>query len=302
MRTVSGGEASGVRAVVIENERAGTARAALDVRRTLERAGVSAEVRVLPGSACAEAARAAVREGADAVVAAGGDGTVSAVAGALAGTGTPMGVLPLGTLNHFARDLGIPLELDAAARVIAAGAIRRVDVGEVNGRRFVNNSSVGFYPRVVRRRTRLRAFLGKWLALVWGAIAVLLRLPRIRLRLRTEGVDAPVVTPFLLVANGWYQPGLLRERQRAALDRGALSVYVARRASRLAFLRLAIRWLAGRGRDEDVVLLSARALSVESRRRSLDVAADGEVLRLRPPLRYEIHPGALAVLAPPATA
>lgn len=298
MHTLWSGGAAGVRAVVIENEGAGTVRPPEQVRAALAAAGVDAEVRVVPGDACGDAAAAAVREGAPAVVAAGGDGTVSAVAGALAGTGTPMGILPLGTLNHFALDLGIPLDLDEAARVVAGGCVRQVDVGEVNGRRFVNNSSVGLYPRVVRRRRRLRALFGKWLALVLGALAVLWRFPRVRLRLLAPGVDEPVMTPFLFVANNRYEPHLLADRKRAALDGGALHVYVARTDKRRAFVRIALRWLAGRGRDEDVSELSAREVSVESRRRALDVATDGEVTRLRPPLRYVIHPGALAVLAP----
>jgi diacylglycerol kinase family enzyme len=290
-----------MRVIVLQNEQAGGGQDADQVLGALRAAGVDAELRDVPGSALSDAAAAAARE-ADAVIAAGGDGTVSAVAHALAGTGTPMGILPLGTLNHFARDLGVPLELGAAARVIAAAAVQRVDVGEVNGRRFVNNSSVGFYPRVVRRRARLRAILGKWLAMAWGALAVLWRLPRLRLHLRTEDGAAPVVTPFLFVGNNRYTPGLRPERRREALDRGALHLYVAHGAGRWDLVRVALRFLLGRGRDTDLSELSARAVHVESRRSELDVAADGEVLRLRPPLRYRIHPGALAVLAPPARA
>jgi diacylglycerol kinase family enzyme len=286
--------------VVIQNEGAGSVRPPGEVRAALAAAGLDAEVRVVPGPRIGEAARAAVREGFDVVVAAGGDGTVSAVAGALAGTGARLGVLPLGTLNHFARDLGIPADLDEAVRVLAAGLVRRVDVGEVNGRRFVNNSSIGLYPRVVRRRRRLRALLGKWLALVLGGLQVLWRFPRLALRLQAAGVDAPVVTPFLFVANNRYEPDLRAGGRREALDRGALHLYVARTGKRRALLRIALRWMAGRGRDEDVAELSAREVSVDSRRYALDVAADGEVVRLRPPLRYVIHPGALAVLAPPA--
>lgn len=283
--------------MVIQNEGAGGRRAPEEVAAALRVAGIEAEVRLVDGATCRGIAAAAAA-GADAVVAAGGDGTVSAVAGVLAGTGTPMGVLPLGTLNHFARDLGIPLDLAEAARVIAAGAVRHVDVAEVNGHRFVNNSSVGFYPRVVRRRKKLRALLGKWIAMAFGALAVLWRLPRVRLRLQAEGREAPVVTPFLFVGNNRYEPGLFAERRREALDRGELRVYVARFAGRRAFLRIALRWLLGRGRDEDVAELSTRTVRVDSHRRALDVSADGEVLRLSPPLRYAIHPGALAVLAP----
>src|SRR6185503_16647759 len=101
---------------------------------------------------------------ADAVVIGGGDGTVSAAADRAVRHGKPIGVLPLGTLNHFARDLGMPPDLRDAVRAIATGVVREVDVGEVNGRVFVNNSSIGVYPTVVRDRDeqRLRFGRGKW--------------------------------------------------------------------------------------------------------------------------------------------
>jgi diacylglycerol kinase family enzyme len=293
-----GQPSDGVRVVVIQNAAAGTTRAAGEIAAALRAAGVEAEVRSVAGEACRREAAAAA-QGADAVVAAGGDGTVSAVASALAGSSKPLGVLPLGTLNHFARDLGIPLDLGEAAKVVAAGAVRQVDVAEVNGHPFVNNSSVGFYPHVVRRRSRLRAWLGKWLATAWSALAVLWRLPRMRLRLRAEGVEAPLLTPFLVVGNNRYERGLLlSDRHREALDGGELRIYVARDPGRLALVRIALRWLVGRGRDEDLAELSARSARVDSRRRALHVSADGEVLRLRPPLRYVIRPRALNVLAP----
>jgi diacylglycerol kinase family enzyme len=291
------GRSSARRIVVLQNADAGSACQPGAIEAAFREAGVAAEVRPVEGPALRDAAAAAARE-ADVVVAAGGDGTVNAVASALAGTSTRMGVLPLGTLNHFARDLGIPLDLREAARVVAAGGVRRVDVAEVNGHAFVNNSSVGFYPHVVRQRSRLRAWLGKWLAMAWSVVAVVWRLPRMRLRLRTEQLEAPVVTPFLFVGNNRYEPALVAERKREALDRGELRIYVARWAGRLGFIRVALRWFVGRGRGEDVSELSARSVRVDSRRSELHVAADGEVLKLRPPLRYVIHPRALQVLAP----
>lgn len=97
-------------------------------------------------------AEQALRDGAPIVVAGGGDGTINAVASVVVGSGTPFGVLPLGTLNHFAKDLNIPLELDAAIANVAQGVPHQVDVGEVNGRIFLNNSSLGLYPDIVRDR------------------------------------------------------------------------------------------------------------------------------------------------------
>src|SRR5690242_13341436 len=106
------------------------------------------------GVGLVERAREAVRGGPPIVVAAGGDGTVNALASLLRGKPTALGILPLGTLNHFARDLGIPLELKDAAAVIAGGRTIDVDVGEVNGRTFVNNASLGLYPAIVQERRR----------------------------------------------------------------------------------------------------------------------------------------------------
>ena len=103
----------------------------------------------------------------------GGDGTVAAVAAGLVGSEVPFGVLPAGTLNHFAKDLGLPLELEAAARMLLSGHVIRVDLGEVNGRIFVNNSSVGFYPQIVRERERQqRGGRAKWAALASATAAV----------------------------------------------------------------------------------------------------------------------------------
>jgi diacylglycerol kinase family enzyme len=120
-----------------------------------------------------------------------------------------------------------------------------------------------------------------------------------RLRLRYEGGEAPFVTPILFVGNNRYEPLLPQGRHRDALDRGELHIYVARSSGRLGLLRTAARWLLGRGRGTDVVELSARSVRVDSRRRALRVSADGELLHLRPPLRYAILPRALRVLAPP---
>ena len=143
---------------VIVNRHGGTLKASkhdaeAPLRKAFAAAGVEAEIRLTEPEDLDEAlGEAAEASGLDAVVAGGGDGTLSCAAGHLAGTDRPLGILPLGTLNHLARDAGIPTELDEAAAVIAAGQVRAIDLAEVNGRIFVNNSSVGLYPDMVMLR------------------------------------------------------------------------------------------------------------------------------------------------------
>jgi diacylglycerol kinase family enzyme len=265
--------------------------------------GVAARVSVARGGGeVTELARRALTNGARAVVAGGGDGTVGSVAGALAGTGRPLGVLPLGTLNHFAKDLRIPLALEEAARNVCEGRAVAVDVGEVNGRVFVNNSSLGLYPRIVRRRKKLQARegSGKWPAFFRAALAVLMRYPFLHVRLDADGREIARKTPFVFVGNNEYQVENLQLGARGRLDAGRLSLYVAHRTGRLGLLRLAFRALIGRLREtRDFDALSAREIWVETRRpKRIPVATDGEVTVLSTPLHYRIRPGALKVIVP----
>ena len=183
-----------MRVVVLLNAGAGPDGRGTDpaaVAEAFAAAGVEADLRPTPGPELVAAARAAAAEGFDCVVAAGGDGTVSTVASALAGTGATMGVLPAGTLNHFAKDLALPQGVADAARVIAAGRARAVDAAEVNGRTFVNNASIGLYPHIVSKRDRQRERLGrnKWLAMLLAAVAVFRRYPVVNVVLDTGERD-----------------------------------------------------------------------------------------------------------------
>ena len=265
--------------------------------------GVEARVRLARrGDEVARLARLALSNGARAVVAGGGDGTVSTVASLLAGTEKPLGVLPLGTLNHFAKDLGVPLEVSEAARGVCEGRVRSVDVGEVNGRVFVNNSSLGLYPRIVRRREKLRERLGsgKWAAFLRAALAVLRRYPFLNVRLNADGREIVRRTPFVFVGNNEYLTESFPVGGRACLDAGCLSLYVAHRTGRLGLLRLAVRALFGRLRQaKDFDALRAQEIWVETHRpKRLHVAMDGEVVVLTTPLHYRVLPGALRVIVP----
>jgi diacylglycerol kinase family enzyme len=235
------------------------------------------------------------------IFAGGGDGTVNALASVLAGSDTALGVLPLGTLNHFARDLGIPLGLDAAVRALAKGKRKAVDIGEVNGRVFVNNSSIGLYPAMVHRRDKQQRRLGrsKWHAMLWAAHTVLRGHPFLDVALELDGVTRRRRTPFVFVGNNVYRMEGFYIGLRERLDCGVLSVYVTQRYRRLRLLLLALRALFGRlHQARDFEASTARTLRIESRHKRLLVATDGEVGPLDLPLEYQIRPGALQVIAP----
>ncbi len=265
-----------------------------------ERAGATAEVHLAhDGSEIATLARDALARQPDIVVAGGGDGTISGVAAVLAGSTVPLGVLPLGTLNHFAKDLGMPLEVEAAVERIVNSQPTRVDVGEVNGRVFINNASLGLYPDIVhdRERQRKRLGRGKWPALVWASLAALRRFPFMSVRLSVDGSDRPRRTPFVFIGNNAYVMQGFAIGERTTIDRGRLSLYVVHRTGRLRLLQLALRALVGRldqARDFEVTL--AEEIVVESRRRRLRVATDGEITMMTPPLRFRVRPASLVVV------
>lgn len=253
------------------------------------------------GAELIAAARAALARGVTLVAAGGGDGTINAVASVLVGTGIRYGVLPLGTLNHFAKDLKIPLDLDGAIANLAHGRPQHVDVGEVNGRIFLNNSSLGLYPDIVRDRERQQRRLGrgKWLAFCWAALAALKRYPFLSVRLDVDGVAHARRTPFVFIGNNVYQMRGLNIGERERLDGGQLSLYVAQRPTRLGLVRLAWHALMGRlAEQRDFDVAAARQLTVETRKTRLRVATDGEVTIMQPPLQYRIRPGALTVMVP----
>lgn len=269
-----------------------------DIKSAFAQAGAEADVRLVEGERLADETQRAAAQSPPAVVAAGGDGTQSAVAGALAGGQVPMGVLPLGTLNHFAKDLGMPQELEDAVAAIVHGTGRAVDVASVNGRVFVNNSSIGLYPQVVKHRDDMQERLGhgKWYAMLLAVLAIFRRFPLVHLRVGVNGQTFERNTPFLFIGNNQYPVDVLTLGQRVRMDEGVLCLYFTNRTGRTAMLRLALKALVGRLRqDRDFNALCAAEVWIESNRKSLSVALDGEVVRMTPPLHYQVRPGALRV-------
>lgn len=289
--------------IVILNRDSGGGRAAEAERIAGAFAAAGARCRVQPapgGAGLAALAARAIVEGPCALVAAGGDGTVGAVASAAAGSGVPFGVLPLGTLNHFAKDLGIPLDLESAVAAVVAGRTAAVDVCEVNGRVFVNNSSLGLYPLLVRQR-ELRQKLGrrKWPAFAWAAVAALRWYPFLRVRLEADGKTMLRKTPFVFIGNNAYAMQGLRIGSRDSLAEGRMCVYVTHGAGRMALVRLALTALGGRlDRARNFDSLSTAELWIDARPRRATVAVDGELAVMHMPLHYRVRPGALRVIVP----
>ena len=285
-------------AAIVINRDKGDAKA---VEEALRAAGVQGEVDAVDGRDIERRVRARLGEGAKLLIVGGGDGSVGAAAAAMAGSEATLAILPLGTLNHFARDLGIPAELDKAAALIGQGHVRTVDVAEVNGRTFVNNSAIGLYPLMVVDRDSQQRRLGrsKRLAMLVASLRTLARFHDQRLTLTTGEDRSSLDTPLLFVGNNDYRVAMPGAGQRDVLDDGHLCVLVMRKKGVPGFLAATARALVGMIRDDDMVRLDGvERLRVDSRLATLTVAIDGETCRMTPPLDYRIRKGALRVIAP----
>ncbi len=294
-----------MRVAVITNPRAGPDDdpSPEQIQAALKSANVECEMCPAKGQDLNRAIEDALARKPDAIVASGGDGTVSAVASRLVNQEIALAVLPTGTLNHFAKDLGIPLDLEGAVRVIAAGHVRRVDVGEVNGQTFINNASIGLYPHMVKKRDEIQDRLGhgKYAAMFFAILSVFRRYPAVNVRINLPEVAFARKTPFVFVGNNRYEVALKSVRRRQALDRHELSVYFTNRSGRFALFRLAMRGILGRmDQEKDFMELAVPELRIDTPRQLISIALDGEVRRMKPPLEFRTLAGALRVVAPRA--
>ncbi len=248
----------------------------------------------------AEPVARALKAGFRVIVACGGDGTVSGVAAAVYRTEATLGVFPLGTLNHFARDLGIRNPV-VAEQVLLSGRIRHIDAASLNGRLFINNSGIGIYPAMVREREVVRRLgIPKWPAFVIACLKALAHLPFLRLHLEIDGRRLSRVTPFLFVGNNVYQTEGFSLGRRPRLDAGKLVIFTARHSGPTGLIRIAFRALMGSiRRERDFTELTAEQLTVRTKRPvRMHVSLDGELSRMTTPLKYSILPAALRVLVP----
>jgi diacylglycerol kinase family enzyme len=264
-------------------------------------AGAYPRIIVAEGKNVPAIARQAVAANERTIVAGGGDGTVSTIGAELVGTGIAMGVLPLGTLNHFARDLGIPFHLEGAVRTVVDHHVAAVDVGEVNDRIFVNNSSLGIYPHVVALRQAEQHWLkrGKFQAQVSAIIHVLRRFRFLDLRITVDGRQLLRRTAFIFIGNNEYEMTGFRVGRRARLNAGRLSVFLTHRLGWPGLLELSVEALFRKLKHgKNFEIYAVEKICIEARRRRLLVATDGEVRWMKSPLHYRVRPNALRVVVP----
>jgi len=265
-------------------------------------AGCEAEILALAKGQDPSAVARDVSARASIVVAAGGDGTVNSVAAAVVESPAALGVLPLGTLNHFARDLHIPLDCREAVAVVAAGHIARVDVGQVNDRVFVNNSSIGIYPSIVEERERLRRRgHRKWPAMALATMRALRQYRGVTLTVDIAGSRQIWRTPFVFVGNNEYDIDGIQVGGRTRLDEGRLVVYRAPRVHARQLPMLVAKAMLGQRQPDDFTVVPASEFWIGTAGAGqLQVAVDGEVMSMRTPLHYRTRPKALQVVVPQA--
>jgi len=244
--------------------------------------------------------RERMRDGKRLFIAAGGDGTINCTIQALVHSDATLGVVPFGTYNHFARDLGIPLGWRDALPVAAAGAQRQIDTARVNDRFFVNNISMGLYPELVARREERGRDYPRWKARGYAAIATLRKYPHVTVTLESEHHQVAVRTHVLMVSNNTYDLSRIGiQAPRDTLEEGRLSVYWLPHLPRIALMRFLAHYLAGRVHDTPGFRSFRTArMKVQASKKHLDVGIDGEVFRLETPLVVTIVPQSLLVRVP----
>ena len=266
--------------------------------------GPSVPLRRLSGGQGFESlAKQAIADGYTTLVAAGGDGTVNALAHALMGSDVNLAILPLGTFNFVSRGLGLPEDPEAAARAILAGHPHRISVGSVNGQVFLNNASIGIYPRLLQQREALYARWGRSRLLAyWTVLSTILRVqaPR-RLVIDADGTRHDLTSPLVFVARSAYQLEQFGLSGADLISDDHFAVFVALGGSRWHLIKLAFH-LARRRLEPgtDVMLFATRDMDIQTGHRRPRIAYDGEKRRMRAPLRFRIHHHALSIIIPDA--
>lgn len=244
--------------------------------------------------------RRQIEQGRSLFVAAGGDGTINAVMQPLIHSEAALGVIPIGSYNHFARDAGLPLDWREALDVALNGSLRQVDAARINDRYFVNNVSIGLYPEMVAHRERLGRETSRWRARLYASVTTLRKYPHVTLNVESDYLREVIRTHVFMVSNNSYDLSRIGiQAARSTLQEGRLSVYWLPHIPRIALMRFLAHYLAGRvSRAPGFRSFRTTAVKVQSPQKQLRVGIDGEVEVMQPPLVITILPCALNVMAP----
>ena len=271
--------------------------------RLFRAGGIDARVTVAhDGSGVPRLADEAARSGCSVVVAAGGDGTIARVASALVGMDKALGVIPSGTFNFFAKKMGIPLDIESAVRTVLTGRATAINVGEVNGNVFLNNSSIGRYPRLMHQRNDAYRRFGRSRIVAFLAVGVALlrrgRMMTIQMQ-ADDGVERVCRSEFVFVCNNHDQLELYKIRGHECLEAGALAVLVSDPLGRIQLIRLGLQTLFRRlDHAKGYEAFCARVLRIKTHRRHVKILIDGESKIMNAPLHYRVRSGALRVIVP----
>lgn len=272
------------------------------MRQTLEAAGHCIDIEIAAGKdIVATLERIASRHSVDIVLAGGGDGTISAAAARLMGRKKALAILPAGTMNLFARGLGIPLTLDAAIKSFADGEVIAVDLATANGQPFVHQFSIGMHAKMVQLRQAMEfgSRLGKMRASIKAAWAAINNPSAMKVTLIIGDAEIVTRTTGIGITNNLFGEGHLPYADNPA--GGVLGIYVTVARRRGELVRLLFDMARGKWRDSEHVEIHQTdrvVLKVHSAARKLRAVMDGELIRLDRETTIEIHPGALNVLVP----
>ena len=292
---------------MVINPSAGTIARASDPAAVLEQvkaafreAPVEAEVVIDKPPVLVERAKRAGDDGFEAVIAGGGDGTLNSIANEMKDGDVAFGVLPLGTHNHFAKDVGVPLDLAEAVRALANGKVVDLPVAEVNGKLFLNFSSLGLHVEIVEDRDEQREKTGrnKWLAMAIATVRNIKDPPLLRVRIVTRERSIVRLTPSVIICNNPYQMKVFGVENASVADRRLLNVYVAKEHRPIGIAKLLLRAATGRlEAAANFEVLAMDDFAIFSREHAA-ASVDGEVTDSRPPYRYRIRPRPLKVVVP----
>lgn len=271
------------------------------LKSLMEEAGLGMELHCVPGSDIESALRESLHGEAEAVIIGGGDGTVAAAAGIFSGSSKPLGILPLGTFNLAARDVGMPLDWEKAAAVLLDAPVAEMDLLDVGGNPALCVLVLGFYPALQMGQPE---YHGSWLLKAWRTARTALRsaasFPPLQLVVTKDGKRTVHRSRIALLANNDYEDlfGLIPRRK--SLDGGYFTLYISTHRTRLGMIKSFLAWTIGRWKqDRELTVLKATDIEIQvPRRRRLPVMRDGEIEKTGMPLRITLLPKALRVLAP----